>query len=71
MAYLKQLAKKQPWLVPLVCLICALANGYEAIYVRPNSVMSIVDWAFAIAGAIAFVGLTLSVISDYLCKTDE
>jgi hypothetical protein len=63
--------KKQPWIVPIGALLCGLVNGYEAVYVRPNSLMSIVDGAFAIGGFLVFIGLSLSAISDYFSKTDE
>lgn len=69
--YFGQLLKRHPWLPPLGALLCALANAYEAIYVRPNSLMSLIDWAFAIIAFIAFLGLTVSVVSDYLYKTDD
>ena len=66
-----RITEKHPWLLPALCLVCAIANGYEAIYVRPDSLMSIVDWAFAIAGALAFFALVLSAISNYLSKTTD
>ena len=63
--------KKHPWLTALAALVCGLVNGYEAVYVRPNSPMAIVDWAFAIGGFIAFLGLFLSALSDHLYKSED
>jgi len=62
---------KHPWIAPIGALLCGLANGYEAVYVRPNSLMSLVDGAFAIVGFLAFLGLSLSAISDHLSKPDD
>jgi len=65
-----QIVEKYTWLLPALCLVCTIGNGYEAIYVRPESLMGIVDLAFAVAGAAAFVALVLSAISNYMSKTD-
>jgi hypothetical protein len=62
---------KHPWFAPIGALLCGLVNAYEAIYVRPNSPMSIIDGAFAVGGFLAFLGLSLSAISDYLSKPEE
>ena len=40
-------------------VVLAVSGWYEAVYVRPNSPMAIVDGAFAIGGFIAFLGLLL------------
>jgi hypothetical protein len=47
------------------------SNGYEAVYLRPDSPMAIVDGAFAIGGFIAFVGLLLSALSDHIYKSKD
>jgi len=62
---------RRPWIAPIGALLCGLANAYEAIYVRPNSLMSLVDGAFAIVSFLAFLGLSLSAISDHLSKPEE
>jgi len=62
---------KHPWLTAIAALLCGLVNGYEAVYVRPNSPMAIVDGAFAIGGFLAFLGLFLSALSDYFYKSEE
>jgi hypothetical protein len=62
---------KHPWLPALAALMCGMVNGYEALHVRPNSPMAIVDWAFAIVGFIAFLGLFLSALSDHLYKSED
>ena len=62
---------KHPWLAVVGALLCSLANGYEAIYIRPGSLMSIVDWAFARVSFLAFLGLSLQAISDYRSKADN
>lgn len=62
--------ERHPWLLALGALLCSLANAYEAMYVRPNSLMSIVDWAFALVGFLAFVGLLLSALSDHFSRPE-
>jgi hypothetical protein len=62
--------EKHPWLVAFGALLCSLANAYEAVYVRPNSLMSIVDWAFALVGFLAFLGLLLSALSDHFYRPE-
>jgi len=62
---------KHPWLTAIAALLCGLVNGYEAVYVRPNSLMAIVDGAFAVGGFLAFLGLSLSALSDYFYKSGE
>jgi hypothetical protein len=62
---------KHPWLTAIAALLCAVGNGYEAVYVRPNSPMAIVDGAFAIVGFLAFLGLSLSALSDHFYKSEE
>ena len=62
---------KHPWLTAIVALLCALGNAYEAVYVRPNSPMAIVDGAFAIIALLAFFGLSLSALSDYFYKSED
>jgi hypothetical protein len=56
---------RHPWLIAIGALLCSLANAYEAIYIRPNSLMSIIDWAFAVVVFLAFLGLLLKAISDH------
>ena len=56
---------RHPWLIAVGALLCSLANAYEAIYLRPNSLMSIIDWAFAVVCFLAFLGLLLKAISDH------
>jgi hypothetical protein len=63
--------KRNPWLPPIGALVCGLVNGYEAVYVRPNSPMSIVDGVFAVLGFLAFLGLSLSALSDHIYKSEE
>jgi len=52
-------------------LVVGLVNLYEAVYVRPDSLMSFVDWAFAVGGFLGFVLFLLSALSDIIYKTDE
>ena len=61
---------RHPWLLPLACLGCALANAYEAVYIRPESLWSIVDGAFALVGLLGFFASLVFVVSGYLSKTD-
>jgi len=63
--------KKHPWLTAFGALLGGLVNGYEAVYVRPNSPMAIVDGAFAIGCFIAFLGLLLSALSDHIYKSED
>jgi len=37
----------------------------------PNSPMSIVDGVFAVLGFLAFLGLSLSALSDHIYKSEE
>ena len=53
-----------------LALLCGLANAYEAVYIRPNSLRNIVDWVFAVVSFLAFLGLSLNAISDYFSKPD-
>jgi hypothetical protein len=62
--------EKHPWLAASLALLSGLANAYEAVYIRPNSLMSMVDWAFAVVSFLAFLGLLLTAISDYFSKLD-
>jgi len=55
----------------VIALLCSLGNAYEAIYVRPDSLMSIVDWPCAVVGLLAFLGLSLTALSDWFYKSDE
>jgi hypothetical protein len=57
--------ERHPWLATGFALMCGLANLYEAIYIRPDSVMSIVDWVFGVVGLMAFLGLLVNALSDY------
>ncbi len=61
---------KHPGLAASLALLCGLANAYEAVYIRPNSLRSIVDWVFAVVSFLAFLGLSLNAISDYFSKPD-
>jgi ABC-type enterochelin transport system permease subunit len=56
--------------VAVGALLCSVANAYEAIHVRPNSLMSIVDWAFALIGFLAFLGLLLSALSNHFSRPE-
>jgi len=62
---------KHPWLTAFAALLCALGNGYLAVYVRPNSLMAIVDGAFAIGGLVVFFGLFFGALSDHFYKSEE
>jgi hypothetical protein len=62
---------KDPWLTAFGALLCGLVNGYEVVYLRPDSPMAIVDGAFAIGGFIAFVALLLSALSDDIYKSKD
>jgi hypothetical protein len=62
---------KHPWLTAFGALLCGLVNGYEVVYLRPDSPMAIVDGAFAIGGFIAFVALLLSALSDDIYKSKD
>jgi hypothetical protein len=60
--------EKHPWLVASLALLCGLANAYEAAYIRPDNLLSLVDWGLAIVGFLTFLGLLLNAISDYFSK---
>jgi hypothetical protein len=62
---------RHPWLAAFAALVCGLGNGYEAVYVRPNSLMAIVDGAFAVGSFIAFLGLLFSALSQHFYKSEE
>jgi hypothetical protein len=62
---------RHPRLSAFAALLCGLVNGFEAVYVRPNSPMAIVDGAFAIGGFIAFFWLLRSALSDYFYKSED
>jgi hypothetical protein len=62
---------KHAWLSACVALLCGLGNAYEAIYMRPDSLMSIIDWVFAVVSFLAFLGLSLNGISNHLSKSDD
>ena len=62
--------ERHPWLVAFGALLVGLANAYEAVYVRPNSLMSIIDWIFAVVGFLAFLGLSLSALSDHFYRPE-
>ncbi len=62
---------EHPWLLAVFLLACGLGNAYEAVYIRPDSFMSIVDWVFAAAGFLGFAGLMVKAIVDYLAKTND
>ena len=62
---------KHPLRIALVCLVIGLANGYEAVYIRPNNLMSIVDGAFALACLMGFAALLLSALSGFFHKADD
>jgi hypothetical protein len=69
--FFDRLFGKRPWLVALLLLACGLVNAYEAVYIRPDSVMSIVDWVFAAVCGLCFVAFVLRSIADYLSKADD
>ena len=58
-------------MIAIVALLCGLANAYEAVYIRPDSLMSVVDWVFAAVGLLAFLALSLKAVSDHFSKTDD
>jgi len=62
--------ERHPWLVAFGALLCSVANAYEAIYVRPNTLMSLVDRAFALVGFLAFLGLLLTALSDLFYRPE-
>ncbi len=49
--------KNHPLRLAIFRLVAGLVNGHEAVYVRPNSLMSIVDGAFALLGFFGFLAL--------------
>jgi uncharacterized membrane protein YoaK (UPF0700 family) len=62
---------KHPWLTAGAALLFVLGNVYEALYVRPNTLMSYVDWALAVAGFLVFAGILLNNISEYFSKSED
>lgn len=60
---------KHPLRAAIFCLVVALGNAYEAVYIRPSSFMSIVDWIFVVGGFLGFVVLILEAITDSLLKS--
>jgi hypothetical protein len=57
---------KHPLRPALVFLVIGLGNAYEAAYIHPNSLMSIVDWAFAACAFLGFILFLLKALSDFL-----
>jgi hypothetical protein len=68
---LDRLFDKHPWLIAVALLACGLGNAYEAMYIRPDSLMSTLDWVFAAAGCVGFVAFVAHALVDYLSKTDD
>jgi hypothetical protein len=62
---------RHSWLIVIGALLAGLVNVYEAMYIHPDSLMGIIDWAFAVSCFLVFVGLLLNAISDHLSKADD
>jgi hypothetical protein len=67
----KNWVDRHPWLIAIAALLCGVANTYEGVYIRPGSLMSIVDWVFAALGLLVFLALSLKAVSDHFSKTDD
>ena len=62
---------KHPFRRAGFCLLISAGNAYGALYVRPNSPLSIFDWIFAIGGALGFLFYTFDALSDYFYGPTE
>jgi hypothetical protein len=46
---------KHPWLTASLALLFSLSNAYQALYIRPDSLWSIVDWILALVFWLSWV----------------
>lgn len=59
-----------PWLSAGGALLCCIVFAGAAHYLHPNSLMNFVDWTWAALSFLAFLGLFLNALSDYLSNRE-